>query len=95
MALNGCGPTALSMVICGLTGDGTATPYTVAQYAQDGSAAVLAVQAGNDMVLTTDFETQIPQVIAAVEDGTIPMEQIDQSVARVLSWKYDLGLLGY
>ena len=67
----------------------------VAQYAQDGSAAVLAVQAGNDMVLTTDFETQIPQVIAAVEDGTIPMEQIDQSVARVLSWKYDLGLLGY
>ena len=67
----------------------------VAQYAQDGSATVLAVQAGNDMVLTTDFETQIPQVIAAVEDGTIPMEQIDQSVARVLSWKYDLGLLGY
>ena len=35
------------------------------------------------------------QLIAAVEDGTIPMEQIDQSVARVLSWKYDLGLLGY
>ena len=67
----------------------------VSQYAQDGSVAVLAVQAGNDMVLTTDFETQIPQVIAAVEDGTIPMEQIDQSVARVLSWKYDLGLLGY
>ena len=49
----------------------------------------------SDLVLTTDFETQIPQVIAAVEDGTIPMEQIDQSVARVLSWKYDLGLLGY
>ena len=33
MALNGCGPTALSMVICGLTGDNTITPYTVAQYA--------------------------------------------------------------
>lgn len=67
----------------------------VAQYAQDGSVAVMAVQAGNDMLVTTDFETQIPQVVAAVEDGTIPMEQIDQSVARVLSWKYDLGLLGY
>ena len=35
LALNGCGPTALSMVICGLTGDGTATPYAVAQYAQE------------------------------------------------------------
>ena len=67
----------------------------VAQYAQEGAVAVLAVQAGNDMILTTDFESQIPQVIAAVEDGTIPMEQIDQSVGRVLSWKYDLGLLGY
>ncbi len=66
----------------------------VAQYAENGSAAVLAIQAGNDMVLTTDFETQIPQVIAAVQDGTISEEQINQSVARVLSWKYDLGLLG-
>lgn len=33
MALNGCGPTALAMVICGLTGDDTVTPWTVAQYA--------------------------------------------------------------
>ena len=67
----------------------------VAQYAQDGSVAVLAVQAGNDMIVTTDFETQIPQVVAAVEDGVISEERIDQSVARVLAWKYDLGLLGY
>ena len=65
-----------------------------AQYAQDGSAAVLAVLAGNDMLVTTDFQSQIPQVIAAVEDGTIPEEQINESVARVLSWKYQLGLLG-
>ena len=35
MALNGCGPTALSMVICGLTGEKSATPYAVAQYAQE------------------------------------------------------------
>ena len=66
----------------------------VAQYAQDGSAAVMAVQAGNDIVLTTDFETQIPQVIAAVEDGSVSEEQIDQAVTRVLAWKYELGLLG-
>ena len=66
----------------------------VAQYAQDGAVAVMAVQAGNDIVLATDFEEQIPQVIAAVENGTIPESQIDQSVARVLSWKYELGLLG-
>ncbi len=33
LAINGCGPTALSMVITYLTGDTTITPYVVANYA--------------------------------------------------------------
>ena len=66
----------------------------VEAYAEDGSVAVLAVLAGNDMIVTTNFTTQIPQVIAAVEDGTIDESRIDQAVSRVLGWKYDLGLLG-
>ena len=66
----------------------------VEAYAEDGSVAVLAVLAGNDMIVTTDFTTQIPQVIAAVEDETIDESLIDQAVSRVLGWKYDLGLLG-
>lgn len=66
----------------------------VAAYATNESAAVMAVQAGNDMIVTTDFQTQIPQVVEAVKNGTIDEEQIDQSVTRVLKWKYDLGLLG-
>ena len=65
----------------------------VEAYAQDGSVAVLAVLAGNDMIVTTDFEAQIPLVIAAVEDGTIDPSLIDEAVTRVLGWKYDLGLL--
>ena len=65
----------------------------VESYAQDGSVAVLAVLAGNDMIVTTDFEAQIPLVIAAVEDGTIDPSLIDEAVTRVLGWKYDLGLL--
>lgn len=65
----------------------------VEKYADDGSVAVLAILAGNDMVVTGDFETQIPLVIAAAEDGTIPMDMIDSAVRRVLSWKYELGLL--
>lgn len=28
-----------------------------------------------------------------MEDGTLPMERVDEAVARVLGWKYDLGLL--
>lgn len=66
----------------------------VEAYAEDGSVAVLAVLAGNDMIVTTDFETQIPLVIAAVQDGTISEDTINTAVARVLAWKYDLGLLG-
>lgn len=66
----------------------------VAAYAGDQSPAVMAVKAGNDMIITTDFQTQIPEVVQAVKSGEVDEAQIDQSVTRVLQWKYDLGLLG-
>ena len=66
----------------------------VAAYAGDQSPAVMAVKAGNDMIITTDFQTQISEVVQAVKSGEIDEAQIDQSVTRVLQWKYDLGLLG-
>ncbi|MDE7262664.1 MAG: beta-hexosaminidase [Oscillospiraceae bacterium] len=65
----------------------------VEAYAKDGSVAVLAVLAGNDMIVTTDFEKQIPLVIDAVQTGIIQESMIDDAVRRVLGWKYDLGLL--
>ena len=33
----------------------------VKAYARDGAVAVLALQAGNDMIVTTDYRTQIPR----------------------------------
>lgn len=65
----------------------------VKAYAQDGSAAVLAIQAGNDMIVTTDYQTQIPQVIAAVQSGEIAESDIDAHVFRVLHEKQALGLI--
>jgi len=35
IAVTGCGPTCLSMVACGLTGDDSITPVVVAEYAMD------------------------------------------------------------
>ena len=35
IAINGCGPTALSMVLAGLKGDSSITPYKVAKYAEN------------------------------------------------------------
>ena len=34
IGISGCGPTCLSMVVCGLKNDGSATPYDVSKYAE-------------------------------------------------------------
>lgn len=59
----------------------------------DSSVAVLAILAGNDLICTTDFESQIPKVIAAVEDGTIGIDRINESVRRILELKLELNLI--
>ena len=59
----------------------------VQAYAKDGAVAVMALQAGNDMVVTTDYRTQIPAVIAAVQDGTLDESVIDNACLRVLRCK--------
>ena len=65
----------------------------VRDFAGDDEAAVLAVQAGNDLLCCTDFQTQVPAVLAAVESGEISEEQIDAAVLRVLTMKLRLGIL--
>ncbi len=65
----------------------------VQSYAEGGSAAVLAIQAGNDLVLTTDYRTQIPKVLEAVADGTLDEALINAACLRVLTWKMELGLI--
>ena len=56
-------------------------------YAKDGAVVVLALQAGNDIVVTTDYRTQIPAVIAAVQEGTLDESVIDDACLRVLRCK--------
>lgn len=65
----------------------------VAAYAGDGAVAVMALEAGNDLIITTDYRTQIPRVIEAVESGALAEEVLDAACRRVLSWKSALGLL--
>lgn len=59
----------------------------------DEEAAIMAVQAGNDIVLSTNFEVQIPAVLQAVQNGQLSETKIDQSLLRILKWKYKLNLL--
>ena len=64
-------------------------------FAETGKAAVLAVQAGNDLIISSDFPVQYAAVLAAVQDGTLTETQIDGHVRRVLDWKAALGLIDY
>ena len=65
----------------------------IKDYQDNEEVAVMAILAGNDLICTTDFETQIPAVIKAVEEGIISVEQINDSVRRILTLKDDLGLI--
>lgn len=56
-------------------------------------AAVLAVEAGNDLLCSTEFAAQYDAVLEAVQTGRLPQEQLNAAVRRVLAWKQTLGLL--
>ncbi|MCI8594513.1 MAG: beta-hexosaminidase [Oscillospiraceae bacterium] len=65
----------------------------IGQFTDGETAAVLAVEAGNDLLCCSDVETQYPAVLEAVQSGRITEERLDESVRRVLLWKLKLGLL--
>lgn len=60
----------------------------ITQEHQIGEASVLALNAGADMLLLTgDFRAAYDAVLAAVEDGTVSEERLDESVLRILRVK--------
>lgn len=78
MAVNGCGPTVLSMVAAGLTGDSTVTPYKVAKFAEENG--YYAGEAGTSWSLMTEGARQFgihgeemglseEEIISALENG--------------------------
>ncbi len=56
-------------------------------------AAVKAISAGNDLLISTEYEEQVDAVLQAVKDGTLKEERIDESVLRILCWKLALGII--
>ena len=67
----------------------------IGAFAGDTDAAVLAIQAGNDLLISSDFATQHQAVVDAVRNGVLTEAQIDEHVRRVLDWKQSLGLLSF
>ncbi|KFN92632.1 glycoside hydrolase family 3 protein [Tetragenococcus muriaticus] len=65
----------------------------LADFISQDEAGLAALQAGNDLVMSSSYQTQIPYVVQAVEDGDFSEEDLDDSVERVLHWKEELGIL--
>lgn len=64
----------------------------ITDYTGGADAAVRAVQAGNDLLICSDFPAQYDAVRAAVRDGTISPDRIRAAAVRVIRWKLALGL---
>lgn len=59
-----------------------------------GQAAVLAVQAGVDILLCpANLEEAVGALLDAVETGVIPEERLNESVLRILRLKEEMGIL--
>lgn len=65
----------------------------IAEFYDSGIAAVMAVQAGVDIVLMpADLEQAYTAILEAVKKEEIQKSQIEQSVRKILSLKYEKGM---
>lgn len=55
--------------------------------------AVKAILAGNDLIISTNYKTDIADIKQAIEDDTISQTTIEKLAMRVIAWKYYKGLL--
>lgn len=74
---NGCGPTCLSMVVCGLTGDTSVTPYAVARYCEE--EGWYTPGAGTSWSLMSDGARHYG---LSVEKGTVSAEYLIEALSE-------------
>ncbi len=65
----------------------------LADFITQEEAALAALMAGNDLILSSSYQKQIPVVKEAILTGKYNENELDQSVLRILNWKYKLGII--
>jgi beta-N-acetylhexosaminidase len=65
----------------------------VKAYVNNGEAATLAVEAGNDLIITSDLPTMYTEVLNNVNNKTIDMNTLNQAVKHVIAWKLAYGII--
>jgi len=69
------------------------TQPIIGEYFDEGEAAVQAILAGCDMIVTSWSDVQYDAIVQALEDGRLTRARLQESVVRIIQWKMDLGLL--
>ena len=59
----------------------------IKKYSGDESPAVLAFNAGNDVLLTSDYEDHLKAVIEAAKKEKISIDTINKACRRIIAWK--------
>ena len=59
----------------------------IKKYSGDESPAVLAFNAGNDILLTSEYETHLKAVIKAAKNEKISIDTINKACRRIIAWK--------
>lgn len=54
---------------------------------------VKAILAGNDLIITTDYEESFNSIKNAISNGVLSEEYISRLAFRILAWKYYKGLM--
>ena len=65
----------------------------VKSYVEGGKAATLAINAGNDMIITSDFMTMYKEVLTSVKNKEITINTLNKAVIRIIAWKYYSGIM--
>ena len=60
----------------------------VKRYVENKEAATKAINAGNDMIITSDFIGMYQELQQSVKEGKIKEETINKAVLRIIAWKY-------
>ena len=60
----------------------------IKKYTDNVSEAVLAVNAGNDILLTSDYYMHYNALMEAIKDGSITEDVVNKACRRIIAWKY-------
>jgi beta-N-acetylhexosaminidase len=65
----------------------------ITDYTGGKNPSAAAFTAGNDMLLSTNIAEDFNALYAAVQNGDISKQRLDESVLRILAWKYKMGII--